>query len=82
MVNLPDSIAQEYSDMYHHQFLNSTDWQRYNPSHSFSSMNEDGYENGETEEKTDENQEEKVKKLLGSNLSIAGEAMNVYCNLQ
>lgn len=81
MVNLPDGIAQEYSDVYHHQFLNSTDWQRYNPCHSFSSMNEDGYENGETEEKTDEDQEEKEKKLLRSNLSIAGEAMNVYRNL-
>lgn len=66
MNNIIKGIAQENSQIYHEKLIRNTQWLKYNPCHSFSSMNH--------ESNIDEEKDE-------SNAKIAGEAMHVYKQL-
>lgn len=66
MNNIIGGIAQENSQIYHDQLIRNAEWIKYNPCHSFSSMNHEGNNDEEIDE---------------SNAKIAGEAMHVYKQL-
>lgn len=66
MNNIIAGIAQENSQIYHDELIRNAQWLKYNPCHSFSSMNHESH-----------NDEEQDK----SNAKIAGEAMHVYKQL-